>query len=110
MSIADIKESIIEGLSNELQNDDSFSIGVLSSKVDDAIGDVIIARNYPDSYTDSMIVSDLYKKKTIIKRIARGYYNKTGNEHTTSSNENGISQSYVSDDDLFSGIIPIARV
>lgn len=109
MTLVEIKESIIESLIKEFQDSPTFNSDILESKVEDAINDVQMYRNYPEYYTDEWIEKDMTKLFTIIKRVARVYYNRTGNEHTDSTSENGISQTYTENGKLFAGVIPLSR-
>lgn len=106
-----IEQEIFADLSAELSvSDKNFNETLLLSKVRNAMREVKRARNYPKSYTDSQIETDMYDYFSNIRNIALYDYNQIGAEGQTSSSENGTSRSYVDRDKLFCGICPFVRV
>lgn len=106
-----IEQEIFVDLSAELSvSDKNFNETLLLSKVRNAMREVKRARNYPKSYTDSQIETDMYDYFSNIRNIALYDYNQIGAEGQTSSSENGTSRSYVDRDKLFCGIFPFVRV
>lgn len=102
-------ESIIEELTTELQNEVDFNVDILRLKVSNAYREVKQARNYPKSYTESMITNDMDNFYTNVKAIALYDYNKVGAEGQTQYSADGESIHYVDRNKMFFGIIPIAR-
>ena len=102
-------ESIIEELTTELQNEVDFNVDILRLKVSNAYREVKQARNYPKSYTESMITNDMENFYTNVKAIALYDYNKVGAEGQTQYSADGESIHYVDRNKMFFGIIPIAR-
>lgn len=100
---------IIADLTLQLKNDDNFNEDVLASKVRNAIREVRQKRNYPFSYTENMIETDLSRFFVTIENIALYDYNQYGAEFEVQHDENGIERSYVAREKLFSGVIPLAR-
>lgn len=108
---AGLEQEIFVELSAELSvSDKNFNETLLLSKVRNAMREVKRARNYPKSYTDSQIETDMYDYFSNIRNIALYDYNQIGAEGQTSSSENGTSRSYVDRDKLFCGICPFVRV
>ena len=102
-------ESIIEELTIELQNEVDFNVDILRLKVSNAYREVKLARNYPSSYTESMIEDDMDNFYTNVKGIALYDYNKIGAEGQTQYSADGESIHYVDRNKLFVGVLPIAR-
>ena len=102
-------QDIIDELTIELQNEVDFNSDILALKVNNAYREVKQARNYPTSYTESMITSDMDNFYTNVKAIALYDYSKLGAEGQTQYSADGESIHYVDRNKLFTGIIPIAR-
>lgn len=106
-----IEQEIAEDLKEELsETDELFNEKVMLSKIRSAIREVKRARNYPDSYTDEMIESDMSNYYTNIRNLALYDYNSVGSEGEQSHSENGISRSYVDRAKMLAGVTPLARV
>lgn len=106
-----LEQEIFADLSAELSvSDKNFNETILLSKVRNAMREVKRARNYPKSYTDSQIETDMYDYFSNIRNIALYDYNQIGAEGQSSSSENGTSRSYIDRDKLFCGICPFVRV
>lgn len=105
----DIEASVIEELTIELRNEVDFDAEILGVKVRNAIREVKTARNYPKSYTESMIQSDMENFISNIRAIALYDYSKIGAEGQSQYSADGESIHYLDRNKLFTGIIPIAR-
>lgn len=105
----DIEASIIEELTIELKNEIDFDAAILGVKVRNAIREVKAARNYPKSYTESMINDDMENFVTNIRSIALYDYSKIGAEGQSQYSADGESIHYLDRNKLFTGIIPLAR-
>lgn len=106
----EMQNELIEDLTIELTiSDTDFNSTLLTQKVKNALRDVKTARNYPTTYTDDMIETDMKKYYSQARAIALYDYNKIGTEFEDSHSENGISYSYSERNKLFAGIIPLAR-
>ena len=83
---------------------------VINLKVKDAIREAIKERNYPESYTDEMILADLARLYANVK--AKAYFKcvTVGGEYQASISDNGISRTFSEYEKLSNGILPIARV
>lgn len=103
-------EEIIEDLTIELTiTDPNFNAALLQSKVNSAYRDVLLARNYPSTYTEEMISNDMRKFCSNVENIARHDYYKVGADYENSHSENGVSRGYQDRDKLFAGVIPLSR-
>ena len=113
MTTIEMLEEIFENLKSEIVSDpaqaDLLSETLLRAKVKSAYREVVQARNYPKSYTDSQIESDMVYYYSNIESIARYDYNAVGSEGLSSYSADGTSLSYRDRDKLFTGIYPIAR-
>ena len=105
----DIEASVIEELTIELQNEVDFDANILGVKVRNAIREVKAARNYPKTYSESMIQSDMENFISNIRAIALYDYSKIGAEGQSQYSADGESIHYLDRNKLFTGIIPIAR-
>lgn len=102
---------LIADLTTELTiTDPNFNSTLLTSKVNNAVKDVKRARNYPSSYTDEMIDTDIVRFYTQARAIALYDYNQVGAENEESHSENNISRSFLDRNKLFAGITPFSRV
>lgn len=107
-----LRAEIIEELKTELSllGDVVPADAVIEMKVKDAVREVKRERDYPEYYTDAMILSDLERLYPNIKAKAVYKGNLIGAEYQSSSNENGISRVWVEYERLSNGIIPISRI
>ena len=110
MTIDELKESVIEGLTTELKSDPDFSAEILEQKVDNVINEVKLARRYAQAgYSDEQIETDIVNYISNIRNISLYDYNQSGIDFQTNSQENGTSRSFMSRHRLFYGIIPLAK-
>lgn len=111
MTIDEMKDAIIEGLTSELESDPDFSEDVLIQKVDNAVKEVMLHRRYASSgYSDEQIEKDIQTFYPNIRGLALYDYNQTGVEGQSSSQENSVLRTYVNRNRMFNGIIPLTRV
>lgn len=110
MTIDELKESVIESLTVELESDPDFSEEILEEKVNNAVNEVILARRYRMAkYSDEQIESDIVNYISNIRDISLYDYNQSGIDFQSSSQENGTNRSFMSRHRLFYGIIPLAK-
>lgn len=104
-----VKEDVFNALKTELllTEGEKYNETLLQSKVDCAYQDVKDTRNYPDSYSASMIEEDMERYYSAIRRIALYDYNQIGAEGQSSYNADGTSIRYLNRDKLFYGVLPI---
>ena len=86
----DIEASVIEELTIELQNEVDFDANILGVKVRNAIREVKAARNYPKTYSESMIQSDMENFISNIRAIALYDYSKIGAEGQSQYSADGV--------------------
>lgn len=111
MTIDELKDSVIESLTIELQNDPDFSEDILAEKVDNAVREVQLARRYAKAgYSTEKIETDIVNYLPNIRNISLYDYNQSGMDFQTNHQENGTNRSYMSRHRLFNGIIPLAAV
>ena len=107
-----VKEDVFEALKKELQitEGEKFNETLLEIKVNGAYEDVKAARNYPSSYSETAITSDMEKYYITILGIARYDYNQIGAEGQSSYSADGTSIKYLNRNSLFKGVLPIGGV
>jgi len=106
-----LKDSIIADLTIELQGEPDFNADILAIKVDTAIREVRMKRNYTaTSYKEAQIEADLENYYSVIKSVALYDYNHIGAEGERSHNENSVSRTWVDRDELFNGIHAFVKV
>lgn len=106
-----LKENIISDLTIELQSDATFNTDILAVKVDNAIRELKMKRNYAaTSFTAEQIQSDLEIYYSVIKSVALYDYNHIGAEGEQSHSENSVSRTWISRDDLFKGVHAFVKV
>ena len=111
MTIEEMKEAIVEGLTIELKDDPDFSAEVLSEKVDNAVNEVKLHRKYASAgYSDEQIEADIQTFYSNIRGLALYDYNQSGVEGQSSSQENSVLRTYVNRRTMFNGIIPLSKV
>lgn len=113
MTINDMLDEIFENLKNEIVADepqaDLLSENLLRTKIRGAYREVVRARNYPKTYSESQIEEDILSFYSTIESIARYDYNAVGSEGLSSYSADGTSLHYKDRDKLFYGVYPIAR-
>lgn len=69
-------------------------------------------RNYPDTYSDTVINKDMEKYYSCIFDLTLYWCNMQGCEFQTSHSESGVSRSFDSERDIYvlHDVIPIARI
>lgn len=102
-------EEILEDLKTELLLTKESDINILSSKVKNAVREIRRDRNYPTTYTDEMIVSDLEIYYSNIRELALYDFNQFGAEGQTSHLENNISRAWKNRSECKVGIVAIGR-
>ena len=110
MTIDELKTSVIEGLTVELENEPDFSSEMLEEKVNNAVNEVMRSRRYKKAgYSQAQIEADIEDFISNIRNIALYDYNQIGGEFQTQSQENSVLRTYMNRRNLFSGIIPLAH-
>jgi hypothetical protein len=104
-----LKNEIKDSLTHELSKESGFDALILEEKINNVIRDVVRVRKYPSSYSEKQIEEDLSNYYSNVRNLALYDYNMVGAEFQQSHSENGINRSYTKRQELFSGIIPIAR-
>lgn len=106
-----ITDSIVEELTQELHNEPDFSETILRNKVNSAIRELKMKRNYSaTSMSSDDIDADLENYYSVILNVARYDYSQRGIEGEITHSENGIMRSYESRDNLFKGVHAFVRV
>lgn len=101
---------LLADLQIELGVTESGDIAILTVKIKNAAREVRQTRNYPSSYTEETIVSDLEKYYSNIRKLAMYDYNQVGAELQNSHSENGVGRSYIERAECFNGVPSYARL
>ena len=109
--IDDLKGVIVTDLTTELMvtEGDKFNLPLLVSKVNNAVLEIMAARQYPKSYSEARIEGDLKYYHSNIRNLALYDYNQAGAEGQKSVSMDGTSISYVDREKFFYGVNPISR-
>lgn len=100
-----LENEIVDDLTKELQDEETFNPAILKVKVKLAVKEVISKRNYKaTSWSEARVLEDLSNYYATISNIARYDYNQLGAEGESAHSENGVSRTYVNRDDLFKGV------
>lgn len=105
-----LRDEILSDLTTELMLTDTDEIGILASKVKNAIREVKRARNYPSGYTDSVIEKDMENYYSNIRELALYDYNQFGAEGEISHSENGTARTWKDREKCFNGVYPFVQV
>ena len=109
----DMLDEIFNDLKTEILADvpqaDMFNESLLKSKIKGACREVIMARNYPSTYTQDRIESDIMNYYSVIQDIARYDYNTVGSESLSIYSADGTSLRFIDRNKFFAGVYPIAR-
>ena len=106
-----LQDEIVAELTVELQDEPTFNVNILATKVRNAIREVKMKRNYQaTSYTDEQVEKDVYNYFSVIKSVALYDYNQIGAEGEQSHSENSVSRTWVDRDDLFRGVHAFVKV
>lgn len=104
-----LENDIFEEMSKTLKKEATYDEDYLKEIIGDVIEEVKEVRNYPEYYTDGMIVDDLKRLKGKMKKIMKFDYDQIGGFGNASRSENSISITFVDRNSLFAGIIPLSR-
>lgn len=105
----ELKAEILAELKSELKAEPNLDEELLEVKVNSAYREVKMARRYPTCYTDNMIEKDMENYFSQIKAIAMYDYVKIGAEGQENYSADGEVIKYSNRDNLFSGVLPLAR-
>lgn len=100
----DLLAELLAELKIELGVSDDDDVAVLTIKIKSAAREITQIRNYPSTYTDEVILADLTKYYTNIKKVATYDYNQVGVEFQDSHSENGVGRGYMDRKECFIGI------
>ena len=104
-----IKE-ITEDLKVELGFTEDSDINILSSKVKNSANEIKRDRNYPDTYSEEKIISDLRNYYSNIHDLALYDYNQIGAEGETSHSENSISRTWKNRSECKNGVVAFCKI
>lgn len=102
--------SILESLEITLGVTEERDIAILTEILNDAVQEIIEARKYPSSMTESDIQADMANYISNVKKLAKYDYSRIGAEGEQSHSENGVSRSYTDRARCFDGVLPFANM
>lgn len=112
MTAEELINEITEELAVEFKNDAEFDADILALKVKDGYRKVRSRKCYENtSKTEEKIIDDLYQRHVQdIKDIAAYNYAKIGGDFQTSHSENGISRSWITENEVLGNIAAFVKV
>lgn len=110
--MSDLAEDIVADLTIELEpTDPRFNADILAVKVRNAIREVKMRRNYPSSWTDEQITTDLTNNYyPTILNLARYDYNQLGAEGESSHTESSVQRNWVDREQMFQGVFAFVTI
>lgn len=107
-----LQAEILGDLTTELQDDAMFDVAKLTVKIKDAIRKVRSARKYEyTTYTEEKMGKDLYENYySVVKDLALYYWNKIGAEFETSHDENDVSRTYISENEILGNVPAFVKI
>ena len=107
-----LQAEILGDLTTELQGDAMFDVAKLTVKIKDAIRRVRLARKYEyTTYTKEKMGKDLYENYySVVKDLALYYWNKIGAEFETSHDENDVSRTYISENEILGNVPAFVKI
>lgn len=104
-------EEITSELWEKLKNEPDLTQGIVQSEVRNVVRELRMKRNYiATSMSDEDIDNDIQNYYSTIRNIAESRCVKLGAEGEGSHTENGVSRSYVSEDELWKGVHAFVKV
>lgn len=92
--------------SDEVEFDQPEKNPLIELLIEQVNSEIIKRRNYPESYTEEQIYADLKRYEDDMINIVVYDCSQAGEAYMQSYTENGVSRTWKSRDDLFSGIFP----
>lgn len=104
-------DSVVSDLSIEIgiTSSDEREIALLTSKVRSATREIMGLRNYPLSFTEEQIVSDLENHYFNIRKLSLYDYNQIGVEGQSAHSENGTNRTWSSRYECLNGVFAYCR-
>ncbi len=111
-SMGEMKAAIVAELTEELKDRDSqFNAKVLANKVDGALRELRMRRNYADTaLTEEQILADMTNFYHTIREVALVDYAKQGAYGESYHYENTVHRSYIDREELFQGVHAFVKV
>lgn len=106
----ELVSEIYDDLKTELDISEETDLSILLVKVKNAYREVRRMRNYPDSYEEEMIVKNMEKYYTNIRRLALYDYNQIGVEGEVSHNDNTGTRTWDSRNKCLEGVVAICTL
>ena len=100
----ELLKEILTDLSAELAPLTEVDTARLSSKIKNAIREVRVKRNYPDHFSEELILKDLEKHYSNIRELALYDYCQAGAEGQSAHNENGINRTWKNRNECLIGV------
>lgn len=106
----ELVSEIYDDLKTELDISEETDLSILLVKVKNAYREVRRMRNYPDSYEEEMIVKNMEKYYSNIRRLALYDYNQIGVEGEISHNDNTGTRTWDSREKCLEGVVAICTL
>lgn len=82
---------------------------IIEQLLEQARKEIISRRNYPDTYTQDQIDSDVKNYENIIVNLAVYDRSQAGEAYMASFSENGVSRTWKDRESLFDGVFPFVK-
>lgn len=107
-----LRKDIVADLTVELKEEPMFDVAKLTVKVNDAIRKVRSARKYEyTTYTEERMGKDLYDNYyAVVKDLTLYYWNKIGAEFESSHDENDVSRTYISENEILGNVPAFVKI
>lgn len=94
---------------NKIVFDDNDQNPIIEDLLSSARDDVIKARNYPTSWDEKKIESDLKQFENLMVKLAVYDYNQIGMDFETSHTESGVTRQYGSRNKILADVLPFVH-
>ena len=107
--IEEVEDEVTGEKSDKVVFDKKECNPLIEQLLEQARKEIISRRNYPDTYTQDQIDSDVKNYENIMVNLAVYDHSQAGEAFMASYNENGVNRTWRDRDSLFAGVFPFAK-
>jgi hypothetical protein len=104
-----LKQFHIDSETSEVVFDDLEDNPLIEQLLEQARNEIIEKRNYPETYTQDQIDSDVKKFENVMVNLAVYDRSQAGEAYMASYSENGVSRTWKDRESLLSGVYPFVK-
>lgn len=108
--IEEVEDEVTGEKSDKVVFDEKECNPLIEQLLEQARKEIISRRNYPDTYTQDQIDSDVKNYENIMVNLAVYDRSQAGEAFMASYNENGVNRTWRDRDSLFVGVFPFVKV